>query len=218
LGYALNGKEVTMILNDKEGHIKVDNKVRKDNGFPTGVMDVISIEKTKEHFRVLYDVKGRWVLKSLKEDEAQFKLCKVVKKCVGPNKVPYIVTNDGRTIRYAHPDIQVHDTIKLNLIDNKIVDHVKFEIGNVVYVTSGNNVGRVGIMTVRDRHYGSFDIIHIRDTLGRSFATRLSNVFIIGKGKKPWISLPKDNGIYMSALESKQNREKKPTKDTKAKH
>lgn len=27
-----------MILNDKEGHVKVDGKVRTDDGFPTGLM------------------------------------------------------------------------------------------------------------------------------------------------------------------------------------
>jgi len=32
-------------------------------------MDVVSIEKTSEVFRILYDVKGRFVLKSLKKEE-----------------------------------------------------------------------------------------------------------------------------------------------------
>ncbi len=62
-------------------------------------MDVLSVEKTNENFRVLYDAKGRFVLKSLKAEEAKFKLCKVVGKKVGANKIPYIVTHDGRTIR-----------------------------------------------------------------------------------------------------------------------
>jgi ribosomal protein S4E len=32
-------------------------------------MDVVSIEKTNETFRILYDVKGRFVLKALKKEE-----------------------------------------------------------------------------------------------------------------------------------------------------
>jgi len=78
-------------------------------------MDVISIEKTNENFRVLYDVKGRFVLKSLNNDEAKFKLCRVKRKEVGPNKTPYIVTHDGRTIRFPNPEIEVNDTIKLDI-------------------------------------------------------------------------------------------------------
>jgi len=43
-------------------------------------MDVLSIEKTKEHFRILYDIKGRFVLRSIKEEEAKFKLCRIKRK------------------------------------------------------------------------------------------------------------------------------------------
>jgi small subunit ribosomal protein S4e len=68
-------------------------------------MDVLSIVKTGENFRLLYDEKGRFTLVKINETEKNFKLCKVVKKAVGPNKIPYIVTHDARTIRFAHPDI-----------------------------------------------------------------------------------------------------------------
>lgn len=102
------------IVKDKEGLIKVDNKIRRDPRFPLGIMDVVSIEKTGENFRILYDVKGRYQAHKIDEKEAQFKLCKVTKKAMGINKVPYIVTNDGRTIRYPHPDIKKNDTIKVN--------------------------------------------------------------------------------------------------------
>lgn len=46
LKYALNGREVSNIVNDKEANIKIDEKVRRDAGYPTGFMDVVSIEKT----------------------------------------------------------------------------------------------------------------------------------------------------------------------------
>jgi len=60
LRYALTAQEVVKIVKDKEGLIKVDNKIRRDPKFPLGIMDVVSIEKTGEHFRLLYDVKGRY--------------------------------------------------------------------------------------------------------------------------------------------------------------
>ena len=164
-------------------------------------MDVLSIEKTGEHFRLLLDVKGRFVLKKIKEDESKFKLCKIKRREVGPNKIPYIITNDGRSLRFPNPEIDAKDTIKLDLTTNKIVDHVRFEVGNVCYIIGGNNSGRVGIITVIDHHNGGYDIIHVKDANNKSFATRTSNVFVIGKGKKPWITLPKDNGLYLNALE-----------------
>lgn len=205
--YALNSQEVKTILKDKECHVKVDSKERKDPGFPVGVMDVISIEKSGENFRLLYDVKGRWTLVDVKSEEAKFKLCRIKKKMTASNKIPYIVTNDGRTIRYPHPSIEANDTVKLDIVNNKIVDHVKLTQGNVVYITSGNNVGRVGVLVNRDVHQGSFDICHVRDSTGNTFATRVGNVFVIGKGKKPWVSLPKQDGIYKTPLELKKEQD-----------
>jgi len=203
LKYALTGREVMMIVNDKEGNIAVDGKIRKDPRFPAGLMDVISIKKTGELYRVLYDVKGRFVLRNIGAEEAKFKLCKITKKSVGPNKIPYIVTHDGRTIRFPNPAISVLDTVKLDIATGLIVDHIQFETGNLALVTSGNNVGRVGVMVHRDRHIGGFDIVHVRDARGHSFATRIGNIFMIGKGKNPWISLPKEKGIALTPLEER---------------
>jgi len=65
LKYAINAREVVNILNDKEGTIKIDHRIRRDIKFPVGCNDVLSIEKTGENFRILYDVKGRFVLKRI---------------------------------------------------------------------------------------------------------------------------------------------------------
>jgi small subunit ribosomal protein S4e len=206
LRYALTGREVTLIVNDKEGNIAVDGKIRRDPRFPAGLMDVITIKKTGELYRLLYDVKGRFVLRNINEEEAKTKLCKITKKAVGPNKIPYLVTHDGRTLRFPNPEINVYDTIKLDIATGNVLDHCKFETGNSCIITSGNNVGRVGTIVHRDRHIGGFDIVHVRDARGHSFATRIGNVFMIGKGKNPWISLPKEKGISLTPLEEKHAR------------
>jgi len=207
LKYALTGREVMLIVNDKEGNIAVDGKIRKDPRFPAGLMDVISIKKTGELYRVLYDVKGRFVLRNIGQEEAKHKLCKITKRSVGPNKIPYIVTHDGRTIRFPNPAISVLDSVKVDIATGNIVDHVAFETGNLALITSGNNVGRVGVIVHRDRHIGGFDIVHVRDARGHSFATRIANIFIIGKGKNPMISLPKEKGISLTPLEEKAARQ-----------
>lgn len=87
LKYALTGREVLKIVKDKEGLIKVDNKIRRDPKFPLGFQDVVTIERTGEFFRILYDVKGRYQCHRIDEKEATFKLCRIKKKAVGPNKV-----------------------------------------------------------------------------------------------------------------------------------
>merc|ERR1711874_365287 len=59
LKYALTNSEVTKITMQRL--IRIDGKIRTDPNFPSGFMDVVSIEKTGEHFRILYDVKGRFI-------------------------------------------------------------------------------------------------------------------------------------------------------------
>jgi hypothetical protein len=69
LKYALTYKEVTTILQQRL--VKVDGKVRRDKCYPTGIMDVVTIDKTDDHFRIIYDQKGRFVVHSITALEAQ---------------------------------------------------------------------------------------------------------------------------------------------------
>jgi len=201
LKYALTYREVKMIVMQRL--IKVDGKVRSDMFFPAGFMDVVQIEKTKENFRLLYNTKGRFTLHKIVKEEASYKLCRVKKVMRGPKGIPYCVTHDGRTIRYPDPDVKTNDTVRLDTESGKILDYVKFEPGNVVMISGGNNMGRVGVISHREKHPGSFEIIHIKDSVGHSFNTRLENVFVIGKGNKPWISLPKGNGVKLNIIENR---------------
>merc|ERR1712230_146556 len=77
--YALTKKEVQQICMMRL--VKVDGRVRTDVNFPCGFNDVISLDKTDEHFRMLFDNKGRYVLQRLNHqkyaDEMEYKLCRV---------------------------------------------------------------------------------------------------------------------------------------------
>ena len=95
LKYALNAKEVQNIVMQRL--IRVDGKVRTDPTYPSGFMDVISIEKTGEHFRLVYDTKGRFAVHRITAEEAEYKLGKVKKVQLGRGGIPYLVTHDART-------------------------------------------------------------------------------------------------------------------------
>merc|ERR1712100_888758 len=56
---------------------------------------------------------------------------------------------------------------------------VKFQVGATAFLVGGNNVGRIGNVTSIEKHPGSFDIVHVKDTKGNSFSTRLGNVIVI---------------------------------------
>merc|ERR1711955_118808 len=156
LKYAITMGEVETIL--KQRLIKIDGKTRTDPKFPTGFMDVIQVEKTGENFRIIYDVKGRFTVHRITAQESKYKLCRVWAVKTDPKGIPYLYTNDGRTIRYPDPIVKVHDSIQLDIATNKVQDVIKFDSGNLCMVTGGRNTGRVGTIMSRERHAGSFDI------------------------------------------------------------
>merc|ERR1712154_675490 len=122
-------------------------------------MDVVTIERTNENFRILYDVKGRFVVHRIEPEEAKYKLCRVRRVKLAPKNVPFLVTHDGRTIRYPDPLVKVNDSVQVDIATGKIKEFIKFDT-----------------ITHRERHPGSFDIVHVKDALGHTFATRLNYV------------------------------------------
>jgi small subunit ribosomal protein S4e len=95
LKYALNGRETKQIVMQRL--VKVDGKVRTDATYPAGYMDVISIDKTGEHFRLVYDTKGRFTVHRIEAAEAEYKLGKVKRVQLGRGGIPFLVTHDART-------------------------------------------------------------------------------------------------------------------------
>lgn len=211
LKYALTFNEAKMILVQRL--LKVDGKIRTDHTYPAGLMDVVEIEKTKEHFRLLYDTKGRFVLHKISPEEAKYKLLRVKAVEKGRKGVTHCVTHDGRTVRFPHPNVKINDTIKFNLVTGQIDEeapgapnHLKFESGNLCMIIGGNNIGRVGILNHVEKHQGSFNIAHLKDRAGHSFATRLLNVMVIGKGDQRWVTLPRGEGIKLNVIEDRKKR------------
>ncbi|KAF5910858.1 hypothetical protein HPG69_004949 [Diceros bicornis minor] len=160
-------------------------------------MDVISIDKTGENFHLICVTKGCFAVHHITPEEAKYTLC----------KEPLIWwTRDAHTIRYTDSLIKVNDTIQIDLETGKITDFIKFDTGNLCIVTRGVNLGKIGMITNRERHPGSFDVVHRKDANGNSFASWLSNIFVFGKGNKPWISLAHGKGSTSPLL-------KRETKD-----
>ncbi|GFS35073.1 40S ribosomal protein S4 [Nephila pilipes] len=110
------------------------------------------------------------VMQRLIKIDVKYKLCRVKRVQVGPKGIPFRIMK-ARTIRYPDPLVKVNDSIQVDIASGKIMDFVKFEVGNLVMITGGHNLGRIGNITSRERHPGSFDIVHVKDSLGHSFAT-----------------------------------------------
>lgn len=205
LKYALSAREAQMIVRQKM--VNIDSRPRTDTKYPAGFMDVVEIPRSGDRFRLLYDVKGRFNMVKIGEAEASIKLCKVQKLFTTTGRTPMLVTHDGRRFRFPNPKISRNDTIVVNHRDGKITDQISFKVGAVAMITGGANRGRVGVVQNIERHPGSFDIAHVKDQIGNEFATRLRNVFVIGKSADSVpITLPKLSGVKPNPIAEREER------------
>lgn len=197
LGYAETRREAKAIVS--QGKVKVDGKVRRDDAFPVGAMDVLSIQEINKNFRVLPHTKGL-ILHPISEEEAKFKLCRIENKTTTKNGNILLSLHDGSTllIKVVDPknpreDIySTLDTIKISLPGRQILQHVKMGKNVIALVTGGKNIGRYGKVVDIEEAAGKKRreaIVTIEDNRGNSFQTIMDYVFVIG-GESPLISLP----------------------------
>ncbi len=195
LGYARNRREAKYIIS--RGMILVDGKPRKELGFPVGLMDVVSIPASGEHFRVLPSKRGGLVLHPIDEDEAKFKLCRINGKTTVKGGHIQLNLHDGRNvlIRVSDPtnpqeDVyKTWDVLKISLPKQEILDHYKFEKGAVSIIIDGKNSGRVGWIEDVKVVPMSKHLVTLRDKEGTLFQTIKDYVFVVGR-EEPVISLP----------------------------
>jgi small subunit ribosomal protein S4e len=205
LKYALNARESQMILRQKL--VNVDSRARLDPKYPAGFQDVVEIPKTNERFRLLYDQKGRFTLVNIGEAEAGIKLCRVQNVSTTTGRVPVVTTHDGRRIRYPSLKLTRGDTVVVDHRSGKITDSIPLRKDAVVMLVGGSNRGRIGKATGLERHPGGFGIAHVQDDAGNTFATRISNLFVIGRNADAIpITLPKAKGVKLNPTQERIER------------
>ena len=86
----------------------------------------------------------------------------------------------------------------------------------MLFRSGGNNIGRIGTIEKIEKHPGSYEIVYVKDLKGKTFSTRLSNVFIIGENKEE-VSVLKTHTRY-SVIEEREYRlgKKKSTDEEEA--
>ena len=96
LKYADTAREARRIIGNRE--VIVDGKPQTNPKFPCGLMDVISIPKIEEHYRILLDSKGILRLTPIAAEDAKWKLCRIDNKTTVKNGKIQLNLHDGRNI------------------------------------------------------------------------------------------------------------------------
>ena len=172
--YAKNLKEVKNILN--QGLILINGKKTKDKKASAGLFDVISIEKTKENFRIVLNKKGKLLLTKIDEKQSKIKPCKIISKKFVKGKL-YVHTSDGRTFKVDKDEFKISDTIITEIPKQKITKIIKFEPGALVFIDGGKNIAKTGtIKEIKDNNI-------ILESNKETLKTSKKHAFVIGKEK-----------------------------------
>lgn len=106
-----NSREARFIIGSRT--IAVDGKIVTNYKFPVGLMDVVTVLKTKQSFRMLIDYKAKLQLIPIDDSEKDWKLARVDdKKVVRKGKVQ-LNMHDGRCILLPKDQYSTGDVLKI---------------------------------------------------------------------------------------------------------
>jgi len=186
-----------------QGKILVDGKVQREDLFPTGLMDVITIPDMKKTYRVLPSQKGLVLHPVGKKEKVGFKLCRIENKTTVRGGHIQLNFHDGKNMLVRvkdanHPEedvFQTLDTLKINLSKQEIVGHFKLNDGAPAIIIDGKNIGKSGKIVAiekRPEQKRRSTLVTIEDGDGNRFQTTMDYIFVIGD-KQPHISLTEAN-------------------------
>jgi len=197
LGFAKTRKEAKIIIS--KGKVLVDGKTRREEAFPVGLMDVISIPDAEATYRVLSYRKGL-ILHPIEKDEATFKLCRIENKTIVDHGHVQLNLHDGANKLVSvsdpkNPEEDVYQTlnvIKVALPDGEIIEQMKLAKNATALIIGGKNMGVHGkIVDIEEgkEKKRRLMLTTIEDVDGKRFQTTLNFIFVTGEGEHS-ISLP----------------------------
>ncbi|MBS7624215.1 30S ribosomal protein S4e [Candidatus Bathyarchaeota archaeon] len=197
LGLAETMREAKKIIS--QGKILVDGRIRRDEHFPVGLMDVVSIPEIKANYRVLPFKKGL-ILHKIEPEEANYKICRIEDKITINGGHIQLNLHDGRNILVRSEDpskpsgniYRTLDALKIGLPNQEILEHLRLEEGMMGIIVDGENIGKYGIIKSIDVIEGQKkrrSLVTIEDSKGATYSTILDYLFVIGD-KEARISLP----------------------------
>jgi small subunit ribosomal protein S4e len=197
LSVAKTAKEAKTIVS--QGKVYVDGKIRRDESYPTGLMDVVTLPDSNRSYRVLPSPKGL-ILHPIEKEEAGFKLCRIEDKTTVKNGHVQLDLHDGTNllIRVANSKkptedtYHVLDTLKVGLKERDIQGYTKLAKDVPVLLVGGKNVGKHGKIVEIEESKGQKRrelLVTVEDKNGNRFQTTMNFVFAVGEAL-PSISLP----------------------------
>ncbi len=184
LNYADTMKEARKIIGSRK--IYIDGRPERDYKAPVGLMDVVSIPETGEHYRMLFDARGRLALTAIDSERAKWKLVRIDDKTTIRHGVIQLNLHDGRNILVEKDIYKTGDVLKISVPEQKILKHLKMEEGSRALIIGGSHRGSLAVLSEYEVIKGPHpNIVRFKE----GFETVKDNVFIVGLDT-PEIKLP----------------------------
>jgi small subunit ribosomal protein S4e len=188
LAVAETRKEGVLILS--QGKVLVNGKVRKQDDFPVGLMDVISLPDMDRYYRIMPSHKGL-VLAPISKEESTTTLVRVEDKHT-VSKGVQISLHDGSNmlIRVADAkkptevNYETFDILKVTYPEKTVSQTLKVKEGSIALITGGKNIGKQGkiveIEKTEDKKRRQALVV-IEDVNGTRYQTIMDFIFTIGE-------------------------------------
>ncbi len=180
------------------GYFKVDGKVIKDERYPIGLMDVLSIDKNDTHYRIIPDSHYGLILHDISKEESNFKLCRINGKTTIKGGHIQLNLHDGRNILLRVQDPQnpeedkykSMDTLKISIPDQEIMKKLEFKEGNMAVIMDGKHIARAGEIAKIEKRFGpKSSRVSIKQE-EELIETLYDYTFVIGEGTQSEIIFP----------------------------
>ncbi len=182
-------REARHILNDR--HVLVDGRAVTEPKFPVGLMDVLSLEDSKAHYRMLVDPRGRMTLVPIEAAEAKWKFCRIQDKTTVRGGKTQVNLHDGRNVLLAKEQYKTGTTLKLGLPEQKVLGHFEMAPGAAALITGGKHVGELAhVLQVQLTRNPRANVV----TFKEGFSTDVDKVFVVGK-ETPELKVPEASAL-----------------------
>ncbi|MBI2448964.1 hypothetical protein HYV49_01575 [Candidatus Pacearchaeota archaeon] len=136
----------------RDGKIKINNKIVKEDRFPLLLMYVLSFDS--KHYRVLINDKGKFNFEEISEKDAKEITLKVIgKKILKKGKIQFNLSGGHNLI--GNEEIKIGNSIVLDIDKNEVKKILRLEKGAHAIVIGGRHMGKFG------------SINHIEDKLAK---------------------------------------------------
>src|SRR5512136_1796898 len=171
-----NSREARFIIGNRG--IAVDGDVVTDYKFPVGLMDVVTVIKAKQSYRMLVDYKAKLKLVAIEDAEKGWKLARIDNKTTAKKGKVQLNLHDGRCILLPKDQYKSGDVLKIEVPSQKVMKALKLEKGSIALLIGGSHPG--SLQTIENYQIRRGSVPNLV-TFKEGLETIKENVFVVGE-------------------------------------